>query len=201
MLAASVAVSCGSDLKIDELRSSLSGNAVEIPAREVCFGWTLSASEPGARQTAYEIRVSENPGLPDRADVWNSGKVLSDESRAVPYDGVPLQAGRTYWWRVRVWDTADRSSAWSAPERFTTALDPSDWEARWIGAIRREEARLPEGNDYHTWGMPPFGSRSIRWPSAVCCCAGSSGRRGPSQRLLCASADWGITTFVSMAER
>lgn len=155
VLAASAAVSCGSSLEIGELRPSLSGNAVEIPAREVCFGWMLNASEPGARQTAYEIRVSGNPGLSGHSDVWNSGKVLSGESRAVPYGGEPLQDGRTYWWTVRVWDAADRPSAWSAPERFSTALDPSDWEARWIGAIRRTEARLPEGNDYHTWGMSP----------------------------------------------
>ncbi|MCD8034648.1 MAG: hypothetical protein LUF83_10180, partial [Alistipes sp.] len=50
VLAASAAVSCGSSLEIGELRPSLSGNAVEIPAQEVCFGWMLNASEPGTRQ-------------------------------------------------------------------------------------------------------------------------------------------------------
>lgn len=151
-------VSCGSSLEMEELRSSLSGSTVEIPLSAVRFGWTLNASEPAERQTAYEIRVFEHCGeLP----VWESGKVFSSESRAVPYGGEPLQAGRSYRWQVRVWDAADRATRWSAPERFTTALDPADWEARWIGAIRREEARLPRGNDYHTWGMPP--EKAVLW--------------------------------------
>lgn len=206
VLAASAAVSCGSSLEIGELRPSLSGNAVEIPAREVCFGWVLNASEPGARQTAYEIRVSGNPGLSGHSDVWNSGKVLSGESRAVPYGGEPLQDGRTYWWTVRVWDAADRPSAWSAPERFATALDPSEWggpvDRRHpsCGGPSARGQRLPHlGNVAREGG--PLGAGRYVGQTQHYAAQGSSGRQGPSPRLSCASADWGITTSGSTAAR
>lgn len=150
-LAVLCTVSCGSNLRIDSLRSSLSGTQTEIPPAEVCLGWTLASTRSGDGQTAYQVRMVELPG---GATVWDSGRVRSEESRAVRC-GVRLLDGAAYRWRVRVWDAGGKASDWSEQACFTTALDASKWRGKWIGAIRREEARLPEGNDYHTWSMSP----------------------------------------------
>ena len=36
----------------------------------------------------------------------------------VPYGGAPLAARQQAWWRVRVWDTDGKASAWSPKQRF-----------------------------------------------------------------------------------
>jgi hypothetical protein len=36
-----------------------------------------------------------------------------------------------------------------------TAAGKEKWGAKWIGAISRKDAKLPEGNIYHRWGLAP----------------------------------------------
>lgn len=101
------------------------------------FSWVLTASHRGQCQTAYQIIVGSdsefvktNPGT-----IWDSGKTLSEESSWIQYRGsVPLSA-KEYFWRVRVWDKADKPSKWSKTGKFVTGLfDKKDWNnARWIG--------------------------------------------------------------------
>jgi alpha-L-rhamnosidase len=69
-------------------------------------------------------------------DWWDSGKVISSETLGIPYAGKPLDADRTLWWRVRVWDAAGQVSAWSAPAEFSTGLfTEKDWrDAQWIAS-------------------------------------------------------------------
>ena len=88
----------------------------------------------GAAQTAYQIRVSE--GTPDfRNIVWDSGKVASDESAFIVYDGAPLQSRTSYYWQVKVWDQNGKESAWSEPASWHVGiLDENEWKGQWIGA-------------------------------------------------------------------
>ncbi|MGW0990451.1 glycoside hydrolase family 78 protein [Streptomyces sp. NPDC002486] len=46
------------------------------------LGWRMRSGGRGRGQDSYEILVAESPGrlTPARADVWNSGRVLSAES-------------------------------------------------------------------------------------------------------------------------
>ncbi|MFO1492473.1 MAG: hypothetical protein U1F87_16555 [Kiritimatiellia bacterium] len=90
------------------------------------LGWRMETDRNGAAQTAYQIEVD---------GAWDSGRVASDASVAIPYAGTPLASGKTYSWRVRLWDEQGRPTAWSAPARWTMGkLAPSDWSARWIAA-------------------------------------------------------------------
>lgn len=100
------------------------------------FGWRLQSKVNGERQTAYQILVATTPqrlraGL---ADMWDSGRVASAASVAVPYGGPPLAAAQRYYWAVRAWDSRGRASAWSQPAWFETALlSATDWaDAKWI---------------------------------------------------------------------
>lgn len=90
----------------------------------------------GIKHTVYQVLVASTPELldKDKGDLWDGGKVASDRSVANPYAGPALGSGRTYHWRVRVWDGKGKVSSWRQTSRWTTGkLKPEDWSARWIG--------------------------------------------------------------------
>jgi alpha-L-rhamnosidase len=91
--------------------------------------------ERGQRQTAYQILVASSRENLDKdiGDLWDTGKVNSDETLVV-YAGKPLRSEMECWWKVRVWDKDGNPSEWSEPARWTMGLlEPSDWKGKWIG--------------------------------------------------------------------
>lgn len=86
-------------------------------------------------QSAWQVVVSDRKGTL----VWDSGKVVSEDSHLVPYGGASLEPMNDYFWKVRIWDEKDRASSWSAISRITTG--PKDWEADWIGAPWQKDER------------------------------------------------------------
>lgn len=109
-------------------------NPLGIGVRRPRLSWTLVTDDPhlrDARQTAYQIQVTT--ALDDGAPVWDSGKVISDQSVLVRYAGPELKSAQRCYWRVRVWDADDRPSDWSEPAWWEMGLlDVADWHARWI---------------------------------------------------------------------
>ena len=109
------------------------------------LSWVLAGSDAeggrqGLRQTAYQLLVASSAALlaKDQGDLWNSGKVMSGQSRMVVYSGVVLGSRRDCYWKVRVWstDTMKMASAsgWSAVAHWSMGLlGAADWKARWIG--------------------------------------------------------------------
>ncbi|MDR1492470.1 MAG: glycoside hydrolase family 78 protein, partial [Planctomycetaceae bacterium] len=103
------------------------------------FSWKLSDPNftKGQKQTAYQIFVASNKMLlsENNADIWNSGKVESDQSLLIPYNGKnELKSSCEYYWKVLVFDKDGKSTTWSEPARFVTGLlNPSDWDsAAWV---------------------------------------------------------------------
>ncbi|MGI6128315.1 MAG: family 78 glycoside hydrolase catalytic domain, partial [Planifilum sp.] len=73
----------------------------------------------------------------------------------VAYEGEPLESGKRYYWRVKVWDKHGSSSEWSEPVWWEMGLlNESDWQAEWIGVSDSDHLTLdglkwiwyPEGN-------------------------------------------------------
>ncbi|MFG2635431.1 family 78 glycoside hydrolase catalytic domain [Streptomyces sp. NPDC048362] len=97
------------------------------------FGWRLDSTAPQQRQAGYQIQVSSTPG--GTGDLWDSGRVPSDQQLDVAYAGARLASLTRYFWRVRVWDTQGRTGSWSAPTWFETGLMSADdeWRAAFIG--------------------------------------------------------------------
>ena len=95
------------------------------------FSWQMESTEQAQSQTAYQIVVTDEKG----EEVWNSGKVNSDLSLNIAYNGKPLRPRTGYQWSVMVWDQEDKML--SAASRFETGLmQPSikAWNnAKWIG--------------------------------------------------------------------
>ena len=99
------------------------------------LSWQLQDSRRGALQTAYEIRVagSADALAQDHADVWDSGRVDSDQSVNVPFGGPAVESRRRYYWQVRVWDSLGQPSPYSQPSWWEMGLlSPQDWKAKWI---------------------------------------------------------------------
>ena len=72
------------------------------------FSWQAISNGWTQEQVAYRILVASSKTLLDRGegDLWDSGKVTNTE-RKVTYDGPALAAGRTYWWKVQLWNRRD----------------------------------------------------------------------------------------------
>ncbi len=96
----------------------------------------------GKRQSAYQIIVcSSIEGLENEVgDLWDSGKVVSDNSLYVEYAGAPLKTFQHCYWKVRVWDEDDKAGPWSDGGYWIQGVaDQNDWVAQWIG--QPEEVR------------------------------------------------------------
>jgi len=108
----------------DYLRDPAHLQAPAINSPAPMFGWVVNDARNNVLQTAYQIQVASRlENLQNgRADVWDSGEVISDESVAVKFGGAPLQAGSVYFWQARTWNNGDPSS-YSAPKAFVTGTN------------------------------------------------------------------------------
>ena len=113
-------------------------NPQGIDATTPRLSWQASVEERGMKQTAYRVIVASSLSklATNDGDLWNSGKVSSDQSILVAYAGKPLQSRQQCFWKVQVW-TNTGEAGWSQPASFSIGLlKPSDWKAAWIGLDR-----------------------------------------------------------------
>lgn len=98
------------------------------------FSWQLPQDGALQRQSAYHLVAATSADrLPDRADLWDSGRVNSSDSIHVPYRGTPLKSRQRVFWQVRYWDENDHPSRWSETAHFELGLlSREDWKAKWI---------------------------------------------------------------------
>src|ERR1017187_8147989 len=126
-------------LKIIEPRCEYLVEPLGLDVVRPRLSWKLEARDPqarGQRQTQYHILVASTKELmqKNKADLWDSGTVQSDESVNVPYAGKSLESGQKCFWKVQVADDHGVLSAWSIPAGWTMGLmDAADWKAQWIG--------------------------------------------------------------------
>jgi len=97
---------------------------------------TKKTSKHGLAQSAYQIQVSTSKKLltSGDADLWDSGKIDSNNTIQIPYAGKPLQYPMNCFWRVRVADQTGSWSAWSEPASWVMGpMGMDDWKAKWLG--------------------------------------------------------------------
>ncbi len=122
------------------LRCEYLVNPLGLDAARPRLSWEVNDPRRGAAQTAYEIQAAGSADALARgdADVWSSGKVESDQSVNVEYDGPLLASRQRVWWRVRTWDAAGAASPWSEPAFWEMGLlDPAEWKGEWISCAER----------------------------------------------------------------
>jgi alpha-L-rhamnosidase len=118
------------------LRVEYQHNPLGIDVMEPRLFWEVNDLRRGAVQSAYQILVSSSVEKleTDEADIWNSGKVESDQSAHVVYSGSKLQSRKNYYWKVKTWDDSGKASAYSMPANWEMGiLSENEWSANWIG--------------------------------------------------------------------
>lgn len=116
-------------------------NPLGIDAVRPRLSWMLESPGRGARQTAYHVLVASTPEIlaQDKGDLWDSGKVASDQSTQLEYAGKALDSRVSCHWKVRAWDAADKPGEWSKPATWSMGLlKPGDWSAKWIGRDEKQ---------------------------------------------------------------
>ena len=122
--------------------------APTIDTRQPRLSWTLTgdAGARGQTQTAYQVLAAESAAAlaDNRGDLWDSGRVASDQSTQIVYVGKPLASRMQCFWKVRAWDQDGNASAWSEPATWSMGLlDKADWKAQWIGGPTPKPSKTP----------------------------------------------------------
>ncbi len=157
------------DIKIDGLTCEYLNNPLGLDAKQPRLSWMMVSSRRGEVQTAYQVLVAstEQALLDGEADLWDSGKVLSDQSLHVVYNGKPLTSDIKCWWKVRVWDKDGHASAWSDNSFWTMGLlAQSDWKTRWIAqslVLPPEAFHIKDAR----WIWFPYGDPKIEAPAGT----------------------------------
>ncbi|XP_054154618.1 alpha-L-rhamnosidase-like [Oppia nitens] len=130
-----------SDLKVEYLVNPL---AVDIPGPRL--QWLLQAIDHRKHnlwQSAYQILVATDTETllqKNTGNLWDSGKVVSNQSNHIEYKGRPLSAGQLAYWMVKVWDQDSRESNYSTIAYWGNGLGSgsggggSQWSGQWISA-------------------------------------------------------------------
>lgn len=137
---------------VTHLTCDMAVNPLAVIKEQPKLGWQLKSKNFDVSQKAYQILVasSEEKLQNNEADVWDSGKVKSNESQLNTYHGKPLKAETKYFWKVKIWTHTNEASHWSDVASFRLAPETSSLNPTWIGAITKANSHLPEGRNYHT---------------------------------------------------
>ena len=164
-----LSIPIASAAEVTKLRCEYLNDPLGIDVQKPRLSWVIEGGDQQSEvgnpksetrnklQTAYQVLVASSSELlaKDQGDLWDSGKVASDRSIQIEYDGRQLESRRVCHWKVRVWiarggvrDIGGEPSAWSAPAKWSMGLlRPEDWQAMWVGLDRHDgspEAAHPE---------------------------------------------------------
>jgi len=109
------------------------------------LSWIAESRTRGQFQTAYRVIVSSDRESLEEGigELWNSGRVESDNTTSVVYAGERLQSGQQCFWRVKVWDKDGKESPWSETATWSMGLlSQSDWKADWIGYDKKRQPEV-----------------------------------------------------------
>ena len=127
-------------VRLENLKVDYRTNPLGIEEEAPLFSWQMESDVRGQRQTAYQIQVADSKEkLEDGKFSWDSGKVESEHSVAIPYAGDCLKGQTRYYWQVTAWD--QNQEVWHSGQEawFETGLMGADFsEASWIGAAQKE---------------------------------------------------------------
>ncbi|MDR1964919.1 MAG: glycoside hydrolase family 78 protein [Planctomycetaceae bacterium] len=128
------------------------------------LSWKSKATDKTLKnvvQIAYQILVASSPEIlaDNKGDLWNSGKIVTDQSLNIEYAGKLLQTSQRCYWKVQVWykisgnATENASSnAWSSPSSWIMGVMRSeDWKAKWIASEEKFRANYELGEAKWIW--------------------------------------------------
>ena len=131
-------------LRLADLRCEYLVDPLGIDVGKPRLSWQLESGQRGQKQTAYRLLVASSKEQLDKntGDLWDTGKVDSDQSIHVVYDGKKLTSRMQCFWKVMVWDKDGKPSTPSEPAEWSMGLlKVVDWQgAKWIGIEKQDSA-------------------------------------------------------------
>lgn len=182
---------CGASkqTEITNLKTNYIRNPIGVDDESILFSWQMDSEEQDKSQSAYRITVYEcDQGNREQDDaiaseicVWDSGKVESSLSVAIPYEGEPLKPQTGYEWSADVWDETGNKHVPTETGYFETGvMGEFPEEAHWIsvGDADRDILTAQVENAYSiqytmeirdTSACFVFGAESGRYGSMTLC--------------------------------
>jgi len=133
------------------LRCEYRVNPQGIDAITPRLSWIIHSKQIGTMQSAYRVLVASSRKIiaDDRGDLWDSGRVESDQSIDVRYGGRALRSRDPCFWKVKAWDNHGGESHWSETARWSMGLlNKKDWRSKWIGLDKEPFAILRTNKFY-----------------------------------------------------
>lgn len=125
-------------LEILKMECEYQSNPMAIDKLSPRLSWQIySPGSRGEKQTAYRILVASTLEKlrEGRADLWDSKKIQSDQSRNILYAGNKLDKGMNCYWKVMIWDKDENPGDWSETAHWHMGLlQKEDWKSVWIGS-------------------------------------------------------------------
>jgi alpha-L-rhamnosidase len=120
-------------------------NPLGIDSKAPHLSWKIESTEYHVMQTGYQVVVAETKeNVLNGVYLWDTGKINSDQSINIRYDGPTLQSRERRYWKVRVWDNKGRVSSWSEIAFWEMGLlQENDWKAKWV--VPHQEMTTLEG--------------------------------------------------------
>jgi len=105
------------ELKCEHLTSPLA-----IDVKKPRISWLCAPENPNAKnkkQSAYRILVASSEEIlsKNKADIWDTKKVISDKSNDIIFSGKSLRSFTKYFWKVVLWDEKNKQGNWSAIDK------------------------------------------------------------------------------------
>src|SRR5436190_19055882 len=100
----------GAASKLEHLRCEYLVEPRGIGITAPRLSWIITCRQRSEKQTAYQVLVASSRVLleKDQGDLWDSGKVGSDETSQISYAGSRLSSRKDCFWKVRIWDRESR---------------------------------------------------------------------------------------------
>jgi alpha-L-rhamnosidase len=142
MLALALAVPCvgrasavPAGISVTQLRCEHLSDPLGIDTPQPRLSWVVESNERAQQQVAYRIIVASTEARlkANQIDLWDSGRVVSDQTLLVSYAGRALGSSQRCFWKVRAWDKDGKPSEYSQPASWEMGLlSPRDWAGQWI---------------------------------------------------------------------
>ena len=126
-----------------DLKTEWMVNPLGVDVLKPGLSWVLTSADREQMQLGFQILVasSEVNLDADNGDIWNSGHIKSGEQTNIIYKGPALTSDTRYFWKVKVWDSNNIASDWSATAFWEMGLLKStDWQGKWIGTSTEKES-------------------------------------------------------------
>jgi len=115
------------DVAYAQLKTEYLTDPLSLALKNPHFSWKFASQEKNIYQKFYQIIVSNGTD-----EMWNSGKVESDQSVGIEYKGKQLNSNQSLIWKLMIWDNFGKSHDLGSANFSTGLMELSDWKAKWI---------------------------------------------------------------------